>query len=40
MVDTAIELAESYLQKNGTLDEKVKSLILWQKPQKVLLVDF
>lgn len=29
-MDTAIELAESYLQKSGTLDEKVKSLILWQ----------
>lgn len=29
-MDTAIELAESYLQKDGTLDEKVKSLILWQ----------
>lgn len=29
-MDTAIELADSYLQKNGTLDEKVKSLILWQ----------
>ncbi|MGE7907529.1 EcsC family protein [Peribacillus sp. NPDC094092] len=29
-MDTAIELADSYLKKNGTLDEKVKSLILWQ----------
>lgn len=29
-MDTAIELADSYLQKSGTLDEKVKSLILWQ----------
>ncbi|WP_231594009.1 EcsC family protein [Cytobacillus firmus] len=29
-MDTAIELADSYLQKGGTLDEKVKSLILWQ----------
>ena len=28
-MDTAIELADSYLQKSGTLDEKVKSLILW-----------
>lgn len=29
-MDTSIELANSYLQKSGTLDEKVKSLILWQ----------
>lgn len=29
-MDTSIELADSYLQKSGTLDEKVKSLILWQ----------
>jgi uncharacterized protein (DUF697 family) len=29
-MDTAIELADSYLLKSGTLDEKVKSLILWQ----------
>ncbi|RID85214.1 EcsC family protein [Mesobacillus zeae] len=29
-MDTSIELAESYLQKSGTLDEKVKNLILWQ----------
>jgi len=29
-MDTAIELADSYLQRSGTLDEKVKSLILWQ----------
>ncbi|MFT8319885.1 MAG: EcsC family protein [Bacillus sp. (in: firmicutes)] len=29
-MDTAIELADSYLKKSGTLDEKVKSLILWQ----------
>ncbi|TKC14746.1 EcsC family protein [Robertmurraya kyonggiensis] len=29
-MDTAIELADSYLQKSGTLDEKVKNLILWQ----------
>ncbi|MEH7444274.1 EcsC family protein [Bacillus sp. JJ1122] len=29
-MDTAIELADSYLQKSGTLDEKVKSLIVWQ----------
>lgn len=29
-MDTAIELADSYLHKSGTLDEKVKSLILWQ----------
>lgn len=29
-MDSAIELADSYLQKSGTLEEKVKSLILWQ----------
>lgn len=29
-MDTAIELADNYLQKSGTLDEKVKNLILWQ----------
>lgn len=29
-MDTAIELAESYLQKSGTLDQKVQSLINWQ----------
>ncbi|MEH7503828.1 EcsC family protein [Neobacillus drentensis] len=29
-MDTATELADSYLKKSGTLDEKVKSLILWQ----------
>jgi len=29
-MDTAIELAESYLHKSGTIDEKVKNLILWQ----------
>ncbi|MFA1710264.1 EcsC family protein [Peribacillus frigoritolerans] len=27
---TAVELADSYLNKSGTMDEKVKSLILWQ----------
>lgn len=29
-MDTAIELADNYLQKSGTLDEKVKALILSQ----------
>lgn len=29
-MDTAIELAESYLHKSGTIDEKVKNLIIWQ----------
>ena len=29
-MDTAIELADNYLQKNGELDANVKSLILWQ----------
>ncbi|MGG4468469.1 EcsC family protein [Paenibacillus alvei] len=29
-IDTAMELANSYLQKEGTLEEKVKSLIIWQ----------
>lgn len=29
-MDTALELADSYLQKGGTLDEQVKSLIAWQ----------
>jgi len=29
-MDTALELADSYLQKSGTLDEQVKSLIYWQ----------
>ncbi len=28
--DTAIELAENYSNKTGTLEEKVKSLIRWQ----------
>lgn len=29
-MDTAIELAESYLNKSGTIEEKVKKLIAWQ----------
>lgn len=29
-METAIELADNYLQKSGTLEENVKSLILWQ----------
>ena len=29
-MDTALELADSYLQKSGTLDEQVKSLIHWK----------
>ncbi|WP_227395932.1 EcsC family protein [Jeotgalibacillus aurantiacus] len=29
-MDTATEVADSYLKKKGTLDEKVKSLIRWQ----------
>jgi len=35
-MDTAIELAESYLQKSGTLDKKVKSLILMQNTKSAI----
>jgi hypothetical protein len=33
--DTAIELAENYLSKTGTLEEKVNRLIRWQNTKSV-----
>jgi hypothetical protein len=33
-MDTALELAESYIKKDGLLEDKVNSLIRWQNTKR------